>query len=256
MAHRLYGDLAWVWPVLSPVEDYRAEGKALLRLLVDQLGAGKKKERLTLLDLGCGAGHLHSYLTVRFDVTGVDLSAAMLRQAKGVNAVAGYAKGDLRSVRLGLFDAVMLHDAVSYMRSATDLEKALKSVKANLRPGGVGLVLPDYLQETFMPGEGAEAQGEVDGRSVRVLSRVEHGRKGRFELTLAFAIEDSKTGKRKLVEDRHECGLFSMMQWLGAAEKAGLDVRVVRRVKGKWVPAVASQGTLEPGGPPVGFVVG
>ncbi len=253
MEQRLYGDMAWVWPVLSPVGDYRAEGRALLKLMVKRLGAGRKKDLLPLLDLGCGAGHLHSHLTGRFEVTGVDLSATMLKQARGVNPGGKYVKGDLLGVRFEeRFDGVLLHDAVSYMRTAGELVKAFKSVKANLKPGGVGVVLPDYLQETFVPGEGAETEAEVDGRLVRVLTRVEPGRKGRFVLSMTFVAEDLKSGKRKVIEDRHECGLFSMGQWLGAFEKAGLEVRVVQRTKKGWEPEGTRHGGMKAGA--VGFV--
>jgi SAM-dependent methyltransferase len=254
MTQRLYKDLAWVWPVLSPVGDYRSEGRALRKLLISRLGPERKKDELRLLDLGCGGGHLHSHLTGRFHVTGVDLSPAMLREARGLNPGGKYVKGDLRTVRFeDGFDAVMLHDAVSYMATAGDLVKALKSVKANLLPWGVGVVLPDYLQETFVPGEGAEAEGEVDGKRVRVLSRVEKGKRGRFVLSMTFVVEDLKTGKRKVIEDRHECGLFSIVQWLAAFEKAGLDVRVVQRAGGKWEPVGKRHGGMEAGA--VGFLV-
>ncbi len=255
MAHRLYGDLAWVWPVLSPVGDYRGEGRALLKLLVDRLEIKRGDDGLTLLDMGCGSGHLHSYLTGRFEVTGVDLSSAMIKQARRVNPGAKYVKGDLRTVKAGeWFDAVLLHDAVSYMQTRLDLVKAMKNVKAHLRPGGVAVVLPDYLQETFVPGEGAEVEAEVDGRHLQALSRVESAGRGRFALLMTFVITDLKSGRRRVIEDRHICGLFGMTGWLAAFEKAGLSACVVQKAKGKWTPMGKRNGGMKAGA--VGFVVG
>ena len=57
-ANRLYGDLAYLWPLVSPVEDYAAEARCWQDVLRSKLGPG----RHCLLELGAGGGH-HLYLT-------------------------------------------------------------------------------------------------------------------------------------------------------------------------------------------------
>ena len=49
---RLYGDLAWVWPVISPVEDYLEETEFFVKVITQKAGIEVK----TLLHLGCAAG--------------------------------------------------------------------------------------------------------------------------------------------------------------------------------------------------------
>ena len=50
---RLYSDLAWMWPIISPAEDYVEETEFLAKLIKEN----SKIEVETLLHLGCGGGH-------------------------------------------------------------------------------------------------------------------------------------------------------------------------------------------------------
>ena len=59
----------------------------------------------------------------------------------------------MRTVRLGrTFDCVFVHDAVCYMTTEHDLRAAIATAAAHCRPGGVVLMAPDYVRETFRPG--------------------------------------------------------------------------------------------------------
>ena len=50
---RLYKDLAWTWPIISPPEDYREEA----RQFQQAISKHSKIEVRTLLDIGCGGGY-------------------------------------------------------------------------------------------------------------------------------------------------------------------------------------------------------
>jgi trans-aconitate methyltransferase len=68
-----------------------------------------------LLDIGCGGGKNVLNLKRQFAVTGVDLSSAMLAQAKELNPECMFVQGDMRTFRLDrTFDAVLMDDALSY----------------------------------------------------------------------------------------------------------------------------------------------
>jgi uncharacterized membrane protein len=72
----------------------------------------------------------------------------------------------MRSVRLGrLFDAVFIHDAISYMRTETDLRAAIQTAFVHCRPGGVALFAPDHLRESFRPS--TDHGGHDCGRRLR-----------------------------------------------------------------------------------------
>jgi cyclopropane fatty-acyl-phospholipid synthase-like methyltransferase len=73
--NRLYGDLAYLWPLISPVEEYAAEARCWRNVLRGRLGPGRHR----VLELGVGGGHHLWHLTADFEATAVDLSEAMMR---------------------------------------------------------------------------------------------------------------------------------------------------------------------------------
>src|SRR5690348_4916744 len=78
---RLYRDLAWLWPILSPPDHYVDEAatlRATFRQLKGRARTRTPKQRPRLLDLGAGGGHLLAHLARDFECTAADLSPAML----------------------------------------------------------------------------------------------------------------------------------------------------------------------------------
>ncbi len=60
---RLYDDLAYLWPLMSPPEHYEEEAGYWLRELRARLAPGKRR----ILDLGAGGGHNLHYLIGEFE---------------------------------------------------------------------------------------------------------------------------------------------------------------------------------------------
>lgn len=221
---RLYRDLAEWYPLLTPVGDY-AEEAAFYRGLFE---SHCRRPLRTLLDLGSGGGHNAFHLKATLQCTLVDLSPAMLDQSRRLNPECEHLAGDLRSVRIGrLFDCVLLHDAVSYMASRDDLARAVATAFAHTAPGGVALLQPDFVSETFEPG--TETGGsEAGGRALRYLEwRWEPEPGGGTYLTdMAYLLRD-ETGSVEVVHDRHVMGLFPRAVWLGLLAEAGFEPRAV-----------------------------
>ena len=116
-------------------------------------GPGSVPDRHRILELGAGGGHNLSHLTADFEAEAVDLSPRMLEHSRRLNPDVAHHAGDMRTVRLGVaFDAVLIHDAVSYMLSEDDLRAAFATARAHLRPGGLLLVAPDLVRENFRDG--------------------------------------------------------------------------------------------------------
>ena len=65
---RLYYELAYLWPIISPPEEYAEEAGHLHDAIRDKLGPGRHE----LLELGVGGGHNLSHLTAQFECTAVD----------------------------------------------------------------------------------------------------------------------------------------------------------------------------------------
>ena len=93
---RLYNDLAWTWPIISPVKDYIEETELFSKLIREY----SKVEVKTLFHLGCGGGHNDHTFKKHFKITSADISEDMLTLAKKLNPEVNYRYGDMRTVRL------------------------------------------------------------------------------------------------------------------------------------------------------------
>jgi SAM-dependent methyltransferase len=96
-----------------------------------------------LLDVGCGTGKSFLPLLRRgYDVTACDISPAMVERARAkVGDAAQVVVADMRALPWrGAFDLVTcLDDALNYLLTEADLQAALRSISAALRPGGVAV---------------------------------------------------------------------------------------------------------------------
>ena len=172
MTLRLYDDLAHLWPIISPPEEYLVEAQEWLDVIRSRLdiGPGAGRGLPTLLELGCGGGHLLSHLTAHFITEAVDISPAMLEISRELNPQTLHHLGDMRSVRLGrTFDVVAIHDAVNYMTTEGDLRAAIATAAEHLNPGGVALFAPDCIRETFDGPRVVEWTREAEDRSVTFI---------------------------------------------------------------------------------------
>src|SRR5215470_9142770 len=119
-------------------KDYRAEAGAVVAL-VEQYSPGAR----SLLDVACGTGLHLSHLAARFPrVGGVDVSDAMLAEARAAVPDVPFFEGDMRTFELGeQFDVVTcLFSAVGYMTDEADLRAAVTNMARHVAPGGVLLV--------------------------------------------------------------------------------------------------------------------
>ena len=222
---RLYHDLASIWPLVSPPEDYAAEARCVWRILEAQGVSADNGERPSLLELGAGGGHTLWHLNQAYDTTAVDASEQMLANCRTLNPDTATVVGDMRDVRLErVFDAVLIHDAIDYMTSERDLRAALDTAAAHLRPGGVLLVAPTYVRETFTAHQAEHDQRADDTRTVTYLSYVHDPDPSdtTFELILSCIIHEHEVAG--IEHDRHTCGLFDHATWDRTLRDAGFGV--------------------------------
>jgi SAM-dependent methyltransferase len=219
---RLYGDLAWVWPIISPPDHYTGETEHFCKLIKRYAQIEVK----TALHLGCGGGHNDHFLREHFEVTGVDISEAMLDLARKLNPEITYSIGDMRSVRLGrTFDAVTLLDSVCYMLTAEDLAAAFTTAYEHLNPGGVLLTAPDFTTERFpqnMSSCRTFHQGDVEIVFLENYYDPDPA-DSTYEATFVYLIR--RAGNLQVETDRHLFGLFTSRTWRRLLKKTGFDVR-------------------------------
>ncbi len=221
--HRMYGDLAYLWPLISPPEDYAAEAQFWKAALRAKLGAGRHH----ILELGVGGGNNLSHLTDDFEATAVDLSENMLVHSKRLNPDVEHVVGDMRSIRLErVFDAVLIHDAIDYMLTVDDLRATFRTAVAHLRPGGVFIVAPDYVRETFEDGVVYSHNVSDDERTVTYVEvdLDPDPNDERIESVMLYVIREG--GKVDVELDHHVIGLFPRDVWMRELSDAGFDVDV------------------------------
>jgi len=213
----MYKELASWWPLLSPPNDYAEEAKFYRQVIV---GASTVRPR-TLLELGSGGGSNASHLKASFKITLVDLSPEMLEVSCSLNPECEHIQGDMRSIRLGReFDAVFIHDAITYMITENDLDQAIKTAFIHCRHGGVALFTPDCTRENFRPTT-SHGGHDGEGKGMRYLewTRDPDPYDTTYTTDFAFLLWDGK--EVRFEYDRHICGLFGREDWMQLIANAG-----------------------------------
>jgi len=218
---RLYKDLSWTWPIISPPEDYVKEGKRYKSLI-------KKHSQIpvsTLLNLGCGGGHVDWILKNHFSITGIDISMNMLKLAKKLNPDVIYNKDDMRTVSLKkLFDAVLIHDSVNYMLTKKDLSSVFKTAYNHLKPGGMLLTFAEEYNKIKQH----RLSWSIHKKDDTEITFIEHyydpdPTDTTFECTFVYLIRKKK--RLTIKTDRHLCGLFKPVTWLSLLRRCGFEVK-------------------------------
>jgi ubiquinone/menaquinone biosynthesis C-methylase UbiE len=215
---KLYRDLADWWPILSAPEEYAEEAEFYHRTIISSSGATPH----TLLELGSGGGNNASHLKKHFEMTLVDLSPGMLKVSRELNPECEHVQGDMRTVRLGRqFDALFSHDAIDYMTSERDLQRALGTAYEHCKPGGIALFAPDYTSETFKPSTDHGGHDQA-GRSMRYLEWTwDPDPSDSTYLSIMVYVLHQSGKEIRYVHDQHVCGLFPHDEWIRIMSKVG-----------------------------------
>jgi SAM-dependent methyltransferase len=226
--YSLYQELAWWWPVISPPAEYADDAAVIAAIF-----ATTAQPVRTVLDLGCGGGHVALYLKHGRSMTLLDVSADMLAVSRQLNPDCEHVQGDMRSIRLGRqFDAVLVHDAVDYVTTQEDLSSVIGTAFAHCRPGGLALFAPDHTAETFRAGTGGGGGHDGTGREASFRERTSDPDPGddwilaEYEFTLR-----DPDGTVQVVPEAHRLGSFSRPAWLRLLRAAGFDAEARPGVK-------------------------
>ena len=224
-ATKLYSDLASWFHLLTAPEEYAEEAETYRKMLV---GACEQPPR-TVLELGSGGGNNASHMKAHFELTLTDLSPQMIELSKTINPELEHIAGDMRTLRLGReFDAVFVHDAVSYLTSEDDLRAAFETAYVHCKAGGVALFAPDDLRDSFRPSTKHGGHDGEDGRSLRYLEWTYDPDPDDTTCVSDFAyLLREADGSVRVEQDRHMWGLFSRDDWLRLLRGAGFEPTAV-----------------------------
>jgi trans-aconitate methyltransferase len=217
---KIYTELTDWWQLFSPVEEYADEAAFFARLIRENCPS----PRCAVLELGAGAGGNAFYLKKQFEMTLVDLSPEMLAESRKINPECRHLAGDMRAVRLGRdFDAVFIHDAIMYMTTGDDLCRALETAFAHCKPGGIAVVAPDFVKETFQSSTEQGGRDDADkGRALRWLEWCLEADDTTFETHYVFLFKEAGNAVRVEYE-KHTEGLFARENWRRSFREVGFS---------------------------------
>lgn len=221
---KLYNEFAEWWPLMSAPEDYEEEASFYFNAM--QEAASGRIE--TMLELGCGGGNNASFMKhwVKQLVL-VDSSEGMLAHSRKLDPECAHHVGDMRTIRLNRqFDAVFVHDAISYMTTEADVA-AIGTAAVHCKAGGAALFAPDHVRENFRPGTDCGGHDGND-RAMRYLEWSwdpdPDDTTVTTDYTYTFRLPDSSV---RVIHDRHVEGMFPRETWLRLLRSAGFEPNVV-----------------------------
>jgi SAM-dependent methyltransferase len=223
---KMYNELATWWPLLSPPEDYAEEAAFFMQVLFK---AGLPASP-SLLELGCGGGSNAFYLKKLFvEVTLTDISPQMLAISRSLNPECEHLQGDMRTLRLGrAYDIVFIHDAIDYMTTSQDLSRAIETAFIHCKPGGMALLVPDHVRETFQPST-EHGGNDGDGRALRYLEwTYDPDQNDSIYTTEYVYLLREGNGPAQVEHEQHIYGLFSRAEWLRLLSDSGFQPEIVR----------------------------
>ena len=217
---KLYTELSGWWQLISPTEDYADEAAFFAELF-------RAEGVRTVLELGSGGGNVAWFLKRDFQLTLTDLSGAMLAESKKQNPELEHIEGDMRTLRLGRkFDGVLIHDAIVYMTSEEDLRAAFVTAFEHCGPGGVAVIVPDWVAETFRPRTTAEGT-DAGERGVRYIEWIWDADPNDTRVNNEFILALKENGELRTVVDRQVEGLFPRATWMRLLEEVGFAAEAV-----------------------------
>lgn len=183
----------------------------------------KNTDGNALLDVACGTGKHAGFLSEHYKVVGLDLNANMLKVARKNNPEIRFLQGDMRDFEIKRqFDAITcLFSAIGYMKTRSNLQKAVRNMSRHLLPGGVLLIEPWFAPEQWNAGRVSINQAEGPGRKIVRMALAK--RKGKISLLEFQYLVGTSKGIEHFSEQL-ELGLFSQEEYMEAFSRAKLTV--------------------------------
>jgi ubiquinone/menaquinone biosynthesis C-methylase UbiE len=205
------------YDALYSFKDYQKESEAITDLLKMEHPQAK-----TILDVACGTGEHDKYLSLSYEVDGVDINSDLVQVATGKNPEGKYVCADMMSFHISKrYDAVLcLFSSIGYLKTIENVVTALDNFERHLATDGIVVVEPWFEPEAWKP----------DGTVHMLTGETPEGKICRMNISeragsLSVLNFNYLVGTRSGVEyftEHHELGLFSVEQMKRAFESAGL----------------------------------
>lgn len=219
----MYFERAHLWPIITPVDAYADEMVFWMRAFHDELGGPPA----SLLDLGSGGGH-HLHFLEAGRVVAVDLSEQMLRLCAELNPGVETICADMLAVELpGRFQAITVHDSLTYLTSRQQVIELFLNARRHLQPDGVLLFAPDYFRDHFDGPYTSLTRNCERGLDV-TLTHYEYDPDPQDTTFSAHYVSFVRQGSELNIFQEEQClGLFDREHWFDMAREAGYEVKAL-----------------------------
>jgi SAM-dependent methyltransferase len=168
-----------------------------------------KNKDATILELCCGTGRLTIPIAKDgYNISGVDFTASMLKQAKEKASKEGVAiefiEADIRTLDLSVkYDLIFIpFNSIHHLYKDEDLFKALKVVKNHLKEGGL------FLLDCFNPNMQLIVDGEKEPKKIAAYT-TKDGREVVIKQLMRYEI---KTQMNRIAWHYYINGVFDSIQ--------------------------------------------
>jgi SAM-dependent methyltransferase len=228
----VFDQYARYYDLLYKDKDYTGEARFVSDQLKAHVGQG-----CDLLELGCGTGrHAIEFSKLRYNVTGVDMSPAMVQQANAraanfsseISSRPIFQTGDVRSVRVNArFGAVIsLFHVMSYQITNSDIRAAVNTAAAHLTPEG--LFLFDFWHGPAVlvdpPTIRVKRLEDDECRITRLAEPAVDHALNRVTVNYEILVESKKTNITSRFCEQHHLRYFSLIELENVLEVAGFEM--------------------------------
>ena len=219
--HRLYNELAWLWPLWGSVEEYREESEEAVEFIKKHAQIEVK----SLLDITCGGGKNLFHFKKHFDAYGLDISNAMLDNARKLNPECNFSLADMRNCDLKRqFDSIYMNDGIAYITSAEDLVRTFQCAFNHLHAGGVMICYAEFCKEDLVQNKTDSTVSRTNDMEITFIENVydPDPADDTFESVMIYLIREK--GRLRIEQDFHICGTFTVNVWQDLLQKVGFKV--------------------------------
>jgi hypothetical protein len=135
---------------------------------------------------------------------------------------------DMTTMDLGKrFDVITcLFSSIGYVKTHWNLEKTIRNFAKHLKKGGLVLMEPWLTKSVYMPG--SPHMETYDGKDIKIARLSVSRARGNLSVIDMHYLIAERDEDVKYFLDRHELGLFEVVETLRIMKKAGLQSKFLK----------------------------